>query len=135
VLRKTEREDAAVVRWLIWTFVIIAWTVALEAPVPIPESPGSGSSVLTARMLFSKSLHVAAYAFLTVLSAWPRLPTRYRWLMMFFLMAHATATEVLQVALHEWCGRGGSLWDVALDQIGILIGFVIGWKWWMRPDA
>jgi len=54
--------------------------------------------------------------------------------MMFFLMAHATATEVLQVALHEWCGRGGSLWDVALDQLGVLVGFLIGWKWWMRPD-
>jgi hypothetical protein len=42
---------------------------------------------------------------------------------------------VLQKALHEWFGRGGSLWDVGLDQIGIFVGFLIGWKWWMRPDA
>ncbi len=123
------------VRWMIWTIFIITWTVSLEAPVPIPEAIGAGDGTVTPRTVFAKSLHVAAYAFLTMLSAWPRLPMRYRWLMMFFLMAHATATEALQAALHEWFGRGGSLWDVAFDQIGILIGFLIGWKWWMRPDA
>jgi VanZ family protein len=121
-------------RWVIWSIVMIVWTVSLEAPVRLPEAMSSGEVVLTARAIFAKSLHVCAYAFLTVLSAWPRLPMRYRWLMMFFLMAHATATEVLQVALEKWCGRGGSLWDVALDQVGILVGFLIAWKWWMRPD-
>lgn len=122
-------------RWLIWTVVIIAWTVCLEAPVPIPEPHADAVSVLTARAVFAKLVHVGAYAFLTALSAWPPLPTRYRWMMMFFLMAHATGTEVLQEALHEWCGRGGSLWDVALDQLGVLIGFLIAWKWWMRRDS
>lgn len=121
-------------RWVIWSVVMIAWTVSLEAPVPIPDAAPPGSTEITPRKVFAKSLHIAVYAFLAVLSAWPRLPMRYRWLMMFFLMAHATLTEVLQVALHEWCGRGGSLWDVAFDQVGILAGFLIGWRWWTRPD-
>lgn len=122
------------VRWLIWGLFTLAWTVSLEVPVPIPEPTPGAVTEMTARLLFSKGVHVAAYAFFTLLSAWPRLPMRYRWLMMFFLMAHATATEVLQEMLHEWCGRGGKLSDVAFDQVGILVGFMIGWKWWMRPD-
>jgi VanZ family protein len=121
-------------RWRIWTLFVIAWTISLEAPVPLPQPEPDAITEMTLRMLFSKSVHVAAYAVFTLLSAWPRLPMRHRWLMMFFLMAHATASEVMQVALHPWCGRGGNLWDVAFDQIGILIGFLIGWKWWTRPD-
>jgi VanZ family protein len=121
-------------RWSLWTLFAIVWTVCLEAPGPLQQPDPSAITEMTLRLLIAKSLHVSAYAFFTVLSAWPRLPMRYRWLMMFFLMAHATVTEVVQAVMHEWWGRTGDLWDVAFDQIGILIGFLIAWKWWMRPD-
>ena len=121
-------------RWGIWTLFVIAWTVALEAPVPIAEPQPDAITEMTFRRFFAKSVHVVVYAVFTVLSAWPRLPIRYRWLMMIFLMLHAIVTEVLQYLLHDWCGRGGNVWDVALDWVGILAGFLIAWKWWMRTD-
>ncbi len=121
-------------RWVIWTVFAIAWTVSLEAPVPVPEPDPDAIVKVTLKVLFTKSVHVAAYAVFAMLSAWPRVPLRYRLLMIFFLMAHATATEMVQEAMHEHWGRTGKLSDVAFDQVGILIGLMIGWKWWTRPD-
>jgi hypothetical protein len=82
----------------------------------------------------AKTLHVGAYAFLTVMAAWLRVPVRYRFLLIFFLMAHATVTEVLQQVLVEIVGRTGSLWDVALDQLGITLGLLLAWRWWVEHD-
>src|SRR5437660_1716500 len=90
---------------------------------------------MTWKIVVAKGTHIAVYAFLAGLSAWVPLAARYRWLMMLFVMAHATATELLQVALHDWCHRGGTLGDVAFDQIGILLGAAVTWKWWTREDA
>jgi hypothetical protein len=28
--------------------------------------------------------------------------------------------------------RVGHLHDVAYDNLGVLIGLLVGWKWWMR---
>ena len=56
-------------------------------------------------------------------------------MVMFALTVHASATELLQVVLKDYCHRGGSLEDVGLDHLGIAIGFVVSWQWWTRPDA
>ena len=119
-------------RWLIWTSVVIVWTLALEFPVPDPGQGPAGEFIMQKKYLFGKSLHVAVYALLAVLSAWVPMPGRYRWLMMFFLMLHAWGTEMLQLALEEWCHRGGSLGDVGLDIVGIVVGVAASWKWWTR---
>lgn len=121
-------------RWLIWSIFVVVWTVALEMPVPATDSLPADEITLTRKKVAAKTAHVAAYAVFTVLSAWVPMPMRYRWLMMLFVMAHATGTELLQEALHEYCGRGGSLDDVALDQLGILLGAAASWKWWTRGD-
>src|SRR5262245_20404541 len=78
--------ERAVTRWLIWTCVVIAWTLALEFPVPDPGEGPAGEFLLTNKFLIGKSAHIGAYAILAVLSAWLPVPLRYRWLLMFFLM-------------------------------------------------
>jgi VanZ family protein len=128
------RKDVDVTRWLIWSIFIVAWTIALELPVPHTESLPGGDIILSRKKLIAKTAHVAAYALLTALSAWVPMPARYRWVMMFLVMAHATGTELLQDALHEYCGRGGELYDVGFDQLGIILGAAASWKWWTRPD-
>ena len=119
-------------RWLIWTAVLIVWTVGLQFPVPEPRSWPAGEFIVTNRFLLGKSLHVLVYGGLTALSA--RVPTamRYRWLMMLFLMVHAWGGEMLQELLNPWCHRGGSLSDVGIDIVGILLGVAASWKWWTR---
>jgi VanZ family protein len=122
-------------RWLIWTVFAIAWTVALEIPFDNPGGLPGGEFILTYRVLVTKGLHVAAYALFAILAGWASVRSRYRWLMMFFLMAHGTVTEILQVELEPYCHRGGKLGDVGFDNLGILIGVILSWKWWTRPDG
>lgn len=119
-------------RWLIWTCVVIAWTLALEFPVPDPGEGPAGEFILAKKYVIGKTAHVGVYAVLAVLSAWLAAPLRYRWLLMFFLMLHAWGTEMLQEALHDWCHRGGTLSDVGFDVIGIVLGVAVSWKWWTR---
>ena len=121
------------VRWLIWTTVVIVWSVALELPVPDPGGP-AGEFIFTNKYLFAKAVHVACYGVMTVLSAWVPMAGRYRWLMMFFLMGHAWGTEMLQEALHDWCHRGGSLADVGYDIVGIILGVTASWKNWVGEN-
>jgi hypothetical protein len=124
-----------VTRWLIWSIFVVAWTIALELPVPHTDNLPAGELIVTWRKVIAKSSHVAAFAVLTALSAWVPMPSRYRWAMMLFVMAYATGTELLQDALHEYCGRGGDLYDVGFDQLGVMLGAAASWKWWTRPDA
>ena len=120
-------------RWLIWAAVVIVWTVGLQYPVPEPRSLPAGEFISVNRFLLGKSLHVLVYLGLTVLSAWVPMSQRYRWMMMFFLMAHAWGGEMLQEALNPWCHRGGSLSDIGIDIVGILLGVAASWKWWTNP--
>jgi hypothetical protein len=122
----------AVERWLVWTSVVIAWTVALEYPIPDPGSLPAGELIIGYKYVIGKSVHVGAYGLLAVLSAWVPTAARYRWLMAFFLMGHAWGTEMLQEKLEPWCHRGGSLTDIGYDVIGISLGVAASWKWWTR---
>ncbi len=118
------------IRWTMWLMLLAVWTVALEVPVP-----SGGQVIQTYRYLIAKGMHVFVYAVLTFTAGWLRVPERFRWLVMFCLMVHAAATELLQQALEQWCHRSGSLADVGYDQIGIAIGVVLGWKWWTQADS
>jgi VanZ family protein len=123
-------------RWLIWIVSVTAWTVAVLYP-KVPESGvvGIDEFISAWNYLLHKSVHVGAYAVMTLLTAWLHAPLRWRWLLVFVLTAHGTATEMGQWVMNEqlhWSVRVGHLHDVAYDNLGVLIGLVIGWKWWMR---
>ena len=117
-------------RWLVWTIFMVGWTIALEMPAKIHTGENSPF-----RYLIPKATHVVVYGCFAVLSAVVPLPMRFRFLMMFFLMAHANGTEFLQDLLEPYCHRTGSLADVGYDHIGIVIGVLVSWKWWTRPDV
>jgi VanZ family protein len=75
----------------------------------------------------SKTLHVCAYAFLTVFITW--LPMRrWRWWLLAFLSLHAAGTEFGQLFIP---GRTGRLADVFIDHIGLFLGLVFTWKRWI----
>lgn len=120
------------VRWSIWLIYVVSWSAALLVPVPVKPRENSALLHPLVLFLFSKSLHVAAYALLAVLSGWLRLRGRACWLMMAFLLFHAAATEFLQWLLPT--GRTGCVRDVVLDAVGIGLGMAITWKWW-RQEA
>jgi VanZ family protein len=116
-------------RWLIWVVYVASWTMALLMPVPQTNWAVEGVEI-DLRYLFAKSVHVSAYAVLAGLSGWLRLPYRYRWLLLFFVMAHGTVTELLQLLTSH---RSGALEDVGFDHLGVAIGLLLTWRWWSEP--
>ena len=118
-------------RWPIWSVYLLLWTVGLLYPTT--PSLGSIDDVISPiHMLIAKVLHVTAYAVLAMLTGWLRVPPRYRWLLLFVIMVHATLTEVGQRVTREMqvSTRTGELYDVALDNAGIFLGLLASWKWW-----
>ena len=119
-------------RLLVWLVYFACWTTALIMPVP---SQGAwritGFTEVDLKFVFAKTVHVCGYALLTGLTGWLSVPQRYRLLMMFLLMGHATLTELIQLHVVD---RHGDLHDVALDQVGIAIGLILSWGWWRDPD-
>jgi VanZ family protein len=99
--------------------------------MPLEGSKTASEFEANLRFYFSKTLHVAAYSLLAVLTAWLRVPGRFRWLLMFFLAAHATTTEFIQQFVP---GRTGRVADIGLDLIGIALGCVVTWKWWCASE-
>jgi VanZ family protein len=75
---------------------------------------------------FGKTLHIGAYAFLTVLGGSQTLTRRGRWLLLVGLSLHGCATEFLQ----GFVERGASWWDVLRNYAGIVVGVLVGWYWW-----
>jgi VanZ family protein len=117
-------------RWLLWAAYVAAWTTALLLPVPETGDWTVEELSLDLKFLFAKSLHVAAYAVMAGLTGWLRAPSRYRPLLMLFLMAHGTVTELLQLYVSH---RTGSLADVAFDNLGVALGVLGTWRWWSAP--
>jgi hypothetical protein len=115
-------------RWPIWAAFTLAWTAALLVPVPESAHSDSVHIVIDRKFLFAKVVHITAYAAWAGLTAWLRAPVRWRFFLMFVLMAHATVTELLQ----DWTdlGRTGALLDVAFDHFGIAVGMAATWSWW-----
>lgn len=119
-------------RWLIWSVFLVVWTVGLLYPSP-PSLHDLDEMISPFRYAVAKTVHVTAYAVLAILTGWLRVAPRYRWLMMFVIMAHATATEMGQWVSNEVLHismRSGELYDVAYDNGGILLGLLASWKWW-----
>lgn len=118
-------------RWTIWVCFLLLWSVALLTPDPIgfllrraPAGVVVSHSIL---FLLAKGLHVTAYALAAILTGWLRAPSPWRWMLLAFWFLHAGATEVGQRFVP---GRTGSLNDVALDHIGLLIGLALSRRWW-----
>jgi hypothetical protein len=121
-------------RWLVWGVYVIVWTSLLVMPGrAINDLSGNGISE-GLKYVLAKSLHVSAYAGMTLLCGWLGIPCRFRWLLMFFLMGHATLTEMIQYHVPA-LGRTGELNDVAFDQFGITLGWLLSWKWWVSKDT
>jgi VanZ family protein len=117
-------------RWLIWLVYVTVWTTMLVVPVP-----DVGNWTLAARIdlkyLVAKTLHIGAYTLLTVLTGWLRPPARWRLLLLFFIMAHATVTELVQLHVP---GRTGTLEDVGIDHCGVALGLLVSWRWWSEAS-
>jgi VanZ family protein len=120
------------VRWLVCGSYVVLWTMALLLPLSAIEKLPPTQVLLSHRVLIAKSLHVAAYALMTILCGWLHVPARFRWLVVFFLMGHATFTEIMQ--FYYIPGRIGILQDVAIDQVGVTIGLLLTWNWWVKKD-
>lgn len=118
-------------RWAsVWWLGLAIWTVLLLMPIPAQTGDTLDGITLGRKYLVAKMLHVTAYG---VFAWWAgRLHARRRWLILFVLMAHATATELLQ---HYVVGRNGDLRDVGFDHLGVLIGLLVGWKDWDHPTS
>jgi hypothetical protein len=134
-------------RWLIWLIYVVVWTWALLLPEPGEFArflllgrgeviPGPSLEVrqhlleFMQSFLFSKGLHVTAYALLAVLSACLRVRGRARWLLVAFMSLHAMATEFLQGFEPS---RHPSWRDVGLDHLGFLLGMGLTWRSWLLP--
>jgi VanZ family protein len=119
-------------RRIAWIAFTVLWTIALTAPIGKIEAFRS-NSVLEGdlRIVVAKTLHALAYASWTILTA-SLLPSfGGRIALLFFLMTHAVGTEYVQL---RWAGRDGCLRDVLIDHAGILLGLILSWKWWTRPE-
>jgi hypothetical protein len=122
-------------RWCLWLLYVVAWTTALLVPVPTQEAHWTIADLqVDVKFLFAKMVHISAYAVLAGLTGWVRAPMRLRFLLMFFVMAHASTTELLQYWL-EFLGRSGELFDVGLDHCGIALGTLLTWKWWTAAET
>jgi VanZ family protein len=119
-------------RWWLWGGYVTTWTVALVMPVPPHPFPAAGDQEATLKFVVAKALHVGAYVVMTLLTAWLRAPAANRGLLMFLLMAHGTATELIQANLSY---REGTLRDVGFDHLGVLIGLILSWRWWTQNDS
>jgi VanZ family protein len=115
-------------RWVIWFLFLAAWTLALLTPQPVQLA----QEVLPDqdRFYFGKSLHIAAYAVLVILTTWLKVTNRVRWMCLAFLSFHAFATEFLQLYVPE---RSGSLRDVELNHLGLALGLILTIPWWWTP--
>jgi hypothetical protein len=130
-------------RWIIWLVYVAVWTWALLLPHPelwarallLGNEPDSGGQDPVGQQLlsfldsawFSKGLHISAYAVLAVLSAWVG-KGRIRWLLLAFMSLHALGTEFLQSFIPS---RHPSWDDVGFDHIGIGLGIILSWNWWV----
>jgi VanZ family protein len=117
--------------WGLWFLFVVAWSIALLTPNP-SEIAEEVFPDATLRFYAAKSLHVAAYFVLTVLTIQLPAPRPLRLLLLLFPSLHALATEGLQTFVPK---RTGSLQDVGIDHIGIGLGFaVVGIWYWRRAS-
>ncbi len=114
-------------RGLIWFVYTAIWTTSLLTPHPVYLA----DAVLPKEhaVYAFKTLHVAGYAVLTILTGLLKVPLSWRWLLVCFLSLHALGTEFFQTFVPE---RYPSWTDVGWDHIGIVLGLILSWGWWTK---
>jgi len=124
--------SSRVVHVVLFAAFLMAWTIALLLPVPAQSAErvlGDPFSVF----MFGKGLHIAAYAFLTILGGTAALFGRnWVWILP-GLIVHGGVTEILQ----GFVGRTSRIEDVGLDAVGIGLGAlaVLAWRRITRPTS
>jgi VanZ family protein len=123
------KEGFQVARVVFWWVAVALWTAALLTSYPVLLSqqvlpPAAGFPA-------AKALHVIAYAGLAGLIPWLSVPLGWRWALLAFLSLHAAGTEFLQQFVPH---RTGSLTDVAIDHVGLVVGIITTWKGWWRQE-
>lgn len=108
---------------VVFVFLLALWTYELLAENPVPDSVKRVIPVEW-RFWLAKSLHVCAYAVLTILAGLLPVPRVYFWLVIALLFLHGIATEVGQTYV---AGRHGSIRDVLLDWAGVVLGVLVLW--------
>lgn len=115
------------VRWLVWLAYVLVWSRSLLIDNPI--DPGGDEELGFHLFLFSKIVHVGAYAVFAALSGWLRPSRRLRWALLLLMSLHAFLTEYCQRYFET---RHPSWRDVALDHCGIAIGIALTWNAWRQ---
>jgi hypothetical protein len=119
-------------RWTIWVAYTPAWTVSLLVPRPI-EARSDQVVLWWSLFVFSKIVHVSAYALWTVMTCWLRTALWVRILLVLVILLHGLGTEYLQLLMN--IGRHGSWRDVGLDWFGTALGLVLGWLLFLRSPS
>jgi VanZ family protein len=112
-----------VLPFAVFLFFLGLWTWELLAENPVPESV-SRAIPNEWKFWLAKGLHVAAYAFLTVLAWLLPVPRVFFWLVIAGLVLHGIGSEFGQTFVP---GRSGSTRDVLLDWGGIGLGLLVLW--------
>jgi VanZ family protein len=125
----TARRYGTKFRALVWSVYTAVWTTALLTPQPVQVA----DAILSKENSFFafKTLHVSAYALLTILTGWLNAPSRWRRLLLCFLSVHALSTEFCQRFVPN---RYPSWADVGWDHIGIVLGLILSWAWWTQES-
>jgi VanZ family protein len=112
---------------LIFLIFLALWTWKLLEPVPVPPRVTGGLSA-EVKFALAKILHVAGYAFLTVLAVTLPVSRLGRWFLVLLLVAHGAATEFGQTFIPN---RTGKFSDALLDWTGVAVGVLL-LHWWRR---
>jgi hypothetical protein len=110
---------------LLFVAFLVAWTVVLLLPVPKQSAEEVLGNPFTVFM-FGKGLHIAAYAFLTLLGGTAAiLGSRWIWVLP-ALIVHGGLAEIAQGLV----GRTSRIEDVGLDALGVCLGalVVVGYR-------
>ena len=119
-------------RWWIWLIAFLVWTVGLVVPSPGEAVRGFSGVSITHKFLVAKTTHVVAYCLLTMLAGWQQCALRYRRFLLVILLIHGPVTELIQRFASN---RSGRFLDVGLDYLGIVIGLVLTWRFWVNRDG
>lgn len=110
-------KQAVLFWWAFWWVFLVLWTIGLLRPEPIQLQQLLIPSFLG--WITAKGMHLGVYALLALLaSLLPGSPS-LKLTCYIILLAHAFATEFLQLWVKE---RTGSLFDVAIDLCGVTLG-------------
>jgi VanZ family protein len=132
VVSQPQDAGSQATRIIFWGIALALWTAGLLTSYPVQVSqqglpPAAGFPA-------AKLLHIVAYAGLCGLIPWLGVSARWRWGLLALLSLHAGGTEFLQTFVPM---RTGSVADVGIDHVGLLLGASFTWRGWrqLRRDG